>query len=105
MLGRLRYVDCVVKEVLRLLPPVSGGYRTALRTFELDVSAPHCGPLDACSRAGMGRGQEELVQRSFPCQGLNFLTFKMGLGPILFPGFFLPQRPVDTCKASCLKSW
>uniref|UniRef100_I3MQ18 Cytochrome P450 family 26 subfamily C member 1 n=1 Tax=Ictidomys tridecemlineatus TaxID=43179 RepID=I3MQ18_ICTTR len=36
MLGRLRYVDCVVKEVLRLLPPVSGGYRTALRTFELD---------------------------------------------------------------------
>ncbi|KAJ8789310.1 hypothetical protein J1605_021837 [Eschrichtius robustus] len=35
-LGRLRYVGCVVKEVLRLLPPVSGGYRTALRTFELD---------------------------------------------------------------------
>ncbi|XP_045217140.2 cytochrome P450 26C1 isoform X2 [Macaca fascicularis] len=35
-LGSLRYVDCVVKEVLRLLPPVSGGYRTALRTFELD---------------------------------------------------------------------
>ncbi|XP_004583586.2 cytochrome P450 26C1 [Ochotona princeps] len=35
-LGRLRYVDCVVKEVLRLLPPVSGGYRIALRTFELD---------------------------------------------------------------------
>ncbi|EHB05524.1 Cytochrome P450 26C1 [Heterocephalus glaber] len=35
-LGRLRYVDCVVKEVLRLLPPVSGGYRTVLRTFELD---------------------------------------------------------------------
>ncbi|KAM6185521.1 cytochrome P450 26C1 [Rhynchocyon petersi] len=35
-LGRLRYTDCVVKEVLRLLPPVSGGYRTALRTFQLD---------------------------------------------------------------------
>ncbi|XP_020638544.3 cytochrome P450 26C1 [Pogona vitticeps] len=33
---RLRYLDCVVKEVLRLLPPVSGGYRTALQTFELD---------------------------------------------------------------------
>lgn len=38
-LSRLRYVDCVVKEVLRFLPPVSGGYRTALQTFELDVSS------------------------------------------------------------------
>ncbi|XP_071390456.1 cytochrome P450 26C1-like [Centroberyx affinis] len=35
-LSRLRYIDCVVKEVLRFLPPVSGGYRTALQTFELD---------------------------------------------------------------------
>ncbi|XP_047207195.1 cytochrome P450 26B1 [Girardinichthys multiradiatus] len=35
-LSKLRYIDCVVKEVLRYLPPVSGGYRTALQTFELD---------------------------------------------------------------------
>ncbi|KAG8435200.1 hypothetical protein GDO86_013224 [Hymenochirus boettgeri] len=35
-LKSLRYLDWVVKEVLRLLPPVSGGYRTALQTFELD---------------------------------------------------------------------
>uniref|UniRef100_A0A670YJX1 Cytochrome P450 family 26 subfamily C member 1 n=1 Tax=Pseudonaja textilis TaxID=8673 RepID=A0A670YJX1_PSETE len=35
-LNSLRYLDCVIKEVLRLLPPVSGGYRTALQTFELD---------------------------------------------------------------------
>ncbi|XP_008942247.1 PREDICTED: LOW QUALITY PROTEIN: cytochrome P450 26C1, partial [Merops nubicus] len=35
-LGRLCYLDCVIKEVLRVLPPVSGGYRTALQTFELD---------------------------------------------------------------------
>lgn len=41
-MGHLRYLDCVVKEVLRLLPPVSGGYRTALQTFELDVSCGTC---------------------------------------------------------------
>lgn len=40
-LSQLRYVDCVIKEVLRFLPPVSGGYRTALQTFELDVSPSH----------------------------------------------------------------
>uniref|UniRef100_A0A8C4Q6C8 Cytochrome P450 26B1 n=1 Tax=Eptatretus burgeri TaxID=7764 RepID=A0A8C4Q6C8_EPTBU len=32
----LNYLDWVIKEVLRLLPPVSGGYRIALKTFELD---------------------------------------------------------------------
>ncbi|NXI50285.1 CP26C protein, partial [Chloroceryle aenea] len=35
-LSCLCYLDCVIKEVLRVLPPVSGGYRTALQTFELD---------------------------------------------------------------------
>lgn len=44
-LSRLRYLDCVIKEVLRVLPPVSGGYRTALQTFELDVSSLHSGRL------------------------------------------------------------
>lgn len=44
-LSRLSYLDCVIKEVLRVLPPVSGGYRTALQTFELDVSASHTSGL------------------------------------------------------------
>ncbi|XP_030630947.1 cytochrome P450 26B1-like [Chanos chanos] len=35
-LSAMRYLDCVVKEVLRYFPPVSGGYRTVLKTFELD---------------------------------------------------------------------
>jgi cytochrome P450 len=43
-LGRLQYLDCVVKEVLRILPPVSGGYRTALQTFELDVRSSPSSP-------------------------------------------------------------
>lgn len=37
-LSQLQYIGCIIKEVLRFLPPVSGGYRTALKTFELDVS-------------------------------------------------------------------
>lgn len=36
----LKYLDCVIKEVLRLFTPVSGAYRTAMQTFELDVSSP-----------------------------------------------------------------
>lgn len=35
----LKYLDCVIKEVLRLFTPVSGAYRTAMQTFELDVSS------------------------------------------------------------------
>ncbi|XP_078669248.1 cytochrome P450 26B1-like isoform X1 [Branchiostoma floridae x Branchiostoma belcheri] len=34
--GRLTYVGQVVKEVLRLSPPIGGGFRRALKTFELD---------------------------------------------------------------------
>lgn len=37
-LSGLRYLDCVIKEVMRLFTPISGGYRTVLQTFELDVS-------------------------------------------------------------------
>ncbi|XP_062330712.1 cytochrome P450 26B1-like [Osmerus eperlanus] len=36
VLGGLQYLDCVVREVLRYLPPVSGGYRSVLQTFELE---------------------------------------------------------------------
>ncbi|CAH2299330.1 cytochrome P450 26B1, partial [Pelobates cultripes] len=32
----LHYLDCVIKELLRLFSPISGGYRTVLQTFELD---------------------------------------------------------------------
>ena len=37
-LYELEYVDCVVKEILRVAPPVGGGYRKALETFEVNVS-------------------------------------------------------------------
>ncbi|XP_068130387.1 cytochrome P450 26B1 [Hyperolius riggenbachi] len=32
----LPYLDCVIKELLRLYSPISGGYRTVQQTFELD---------------------------------------------------------------------
>ncbi|XP_045189024.2 cytochrome P450 26A1-like [Mercenaria mercenaria] len=35
-LTEMTYVDAVVKETLRLLPPVGGAYRTAIESFELD---------------------------------------------------------------------
>ncbi|KAG8541201.1 hypothetical protein GDO81_029485 [Engystomops pustulosus] len=35
-ISSLHYLDCVIKELLRLFTPISGGYRTVLQTFELD---------------------------------------------------------------------
>lgn len=37
-LERLKYSSCVIKETLRINPPVPGGFRVALKTFELNVS-------------------------------------------------------------------
>ena len=38
----LTYIDHLVKEVLRLTPPMGGGYRHVLRTMEIEVSS--CSP-------------------------------------------------------------
>ena len=35
----LSYLECVVREALRTMPPVGGAYRKSTRTFELDVSS------------------------------------------------------------------
>ncbi|XP_015234796.1 PREDICTED: cytochrome P450 26A1 [Cyprinodon variegatus] len=35
-LEQLRYAGCVIKETLRINPPIPGGFRVALRTFELN---------------------------------------------------------------------
>ena len=35
---KLTYLEQVVKETLRLMPPILGGYRKALKTFQLGVS-------------------------------------------------------------------
>lgn len=37
-LEQLKYTGCVIKETLRINPPVPGGFRVALKTFELNVS-------------------------------------------------------------------
>ncbi|KAG9341821.1 hypothetical protein JZ751_018543 [Albula glossodonta] len=36
MLEQLKYTGCVIKETLRINPPVPGGFRVALKTFELN---------------------------------------------------------------------
>jgi len=38
LLEQLKYTGCVIKETLRINPPVPGGFRVALKTFELNVS-------------------------------------------------------------------
>uniref|UniRef100_A0A8D2DDI6 Cytochrome P450 26B1 n=1 Tax=Sciurus vulgaris TaxID=55149 RepID=A0A8D2DDI6_SCIVU len=59
-LSGLRYLDCVIKEVMRLFTPISGGYRTVLQTFELDV---RLGPV------GLGlRGAGCCLRFKLPCR-------------------------------------
>lgn len=45
-LSKLPYITAVIKEVLRVSPPVGAGYRKVLKTFDLDVSLPHHGCSD-----------------------------------------------------------
>ncbi|KAF6720704.1 Cytochrome P450 26A1 [Oryzias melastigma] len=37
VLEQLKFAGCVIKETLRINPPVPGGFRVALKTFELNV--------------------------------------------------------------------
>lgn len=52
-LGRLTYINNILKEVLLLLPPIGGGFRKSLKTFELNVSI-----LETVNHPAMRSSQE-----------------------------------------------
>lgn len=37
VLNKMKYANCITKEILRLTPPIGGGFRQALQTFEIGV--------------------------------------------------------------------
>ena len=37
-IGKMKFLDKVVKETLRIRPPVLGGFRRAIKTFQVGVS-------------------------------------------------------------------
>lgn len=87
-LSRLSYVDCVVKEVLRFLPPVSGGYRTALQTFELDVSSRGFWLVSGCTTAD-------------PNKDSNYRTTSSKISQVLAPACFDTVRR----RVSAVAAW
>ena len=46
----LRYVSQVIKEVLRLWPPIGGGYRKVIKTFTLNVRSCLYSQQVACEK-------------------------------------------------------
>lgn len=79
-LSGLRYLDCVIKEVMRLFTPISGGYRTVLQTFELDVR--EAGPVEPGVMGERGhrdgaRRETSLHFRDIRPDGETVLTFSL----------------------------
>ncbi|XP_051654183.1 cytochrome P450 26B1 isoform X2 [Manacus candei] len=88
-ISSLHYLDCVIKEVLRLFTPISGGYRTVLQTFELDVSAEgHEGQGLSSALGGPGTARREWLEL---CQSRLRLDLRQR---------FFPQRLVGHCPGS-----
>lgn len=87
-LSSLHYLDCVIKEVMRLFTPISGGYRTVLQTFELDVR----------------RGPGEELQGAVPLMGGLLVHWGDGAH---FLGVFcqLQLDGVSVSEAVCRHGW
>lgn len=84
-LSGLHYLDCVIKEVMRLFTPISGGYRTVLQTFELDV------------RRGPGLGLRGLVGAAVGVGAGSRVPQSDGETPVFKDLSICRERPRPKC--------